>query len=105
VYVRYGGEPDIPAIDSILAMLDEDVREHWRMVGLALRLAYALSGATPAILRRSAVAVADGRLNLRLPKGHDALLGEAVERRLQALATALGKSAAVVVGSERRRSS
>jgi len=103
VYVRYGGEPDIPSIDSILAMLDEDAREHWRTVGLALRLAYALSAATPAILRRSAVTVADGRLNLRLPKGHEALLGEAVERRLQALATALGKSSAVIVGSDRRR--
>jgi exopolyphosphatase/guanosine-5'-triphosphate,3'-diphosphate pyrophosphatase len=103
VYVRYGGEPDIPSIGSILAMLDEDVREHWRTVGLALRLAYALSAATPAILKRSSIAAADGPVTLRLPKGHDSLLGEAVERRLQALGTALGKSAAVVVGRGGRR--
>jgi exopolyphosphatase/guanosine-5'-triphosphate,3'-diphosphate pyrophosphatase len=105
VYVRYGGEPDIAGIDSIVAMLDEDAREHWRTVGLALRLAYALSAATPAILKQSSLGVADGRLTLRLPKGQDSLLGEAVERRLQALATALGKSSTVAVGSGSRRSS
>jgi exopolyphosphatase / guanosine-5'-triphosphate,3'-diphosphate pyrophosphatase len=104
VYVRYGGEPDIAGVEAILTMLDEDTREHWRTVGLALRLAYALSAATPAILKRSAITVADSRVNLRLPKGQDALLGEAVERRLQALATALGKSSAVLIGNDRRRS-
>ena len=104
VYVRYGGEPDIANVDSVvLAMLDEEAREHWRTVGLALRLAYALSAATPAILKRSSITAADGRVTLRLPKGHDSLLGEAVERRLQALATALGKSPAVVVGGGGRR--
>ena len=103
VYVRYGGEPDIAEIDSIVAMLDEEMREHWRTVGLALRLAYALSAATPAILKRCALNATDGKVTLRLPKGHDALLGEAVERRLQALAASLGKSAAVAVGRDGRR--
>jgi exopolyphosphatase/guanosine-5'-triphosphate,3'-diphosphate pyrophosphatase len=93
----------VAAVESILAMLDEDAREHWRTVGLALRLAYALGAATPAVLKRSAVSLTEGRVALRLPRGHDSLLGEAVERRLHALAAALGKSAAVVVGSDRQR--
>jgi len=105
VYVRYGGEPDVAGVDSIVAMLDEETREHWRTVGLALRLAYALSAATPAILKRCAVTAADSKVTLRLPKGHDALLGEVVERRLQALAAALGKSPGVVLGRSRRRPS
>jgi exopolyphosphatase/guanosine-5'-triphosphate,3'-diphosphate pyrophosphatase len=102
VYIRYGGEAGVDGVDSVLAMLEDKVREQWRTVGLALRLAYALSAATPAILKRSELAVADAKVTLRLPKGQDALLGEAVERRLQALALAIGKSPAVVVGRDRR---
>jgi exopolyphosphatase/guanosine-5'-triphosphate,3'-diphosphate pyrophosphatase len=84
-------------------MLEEEAREHWYAVGLAMRLAYALSAATPALLKRSAVALTDARVTLRLPKGQGELLGEAVERRLGALATALGKSSAVAVGDSRQR--
>ncbi|HZF33107.1 MAG TPA: hypothetical protein VE914_14490, partial [Candidatus Angelobacter sp.] len=102
---RYGGEADMTAMHSALAMLSEDEREHWQSVGLALRLAYALSAATPAILKQSSIAVGDAKVTLRLPKGHDALLGEAVERRLQALAGALGKTAAVTLGKAKRGSS
>ena len=105
VFVRYGGEADMTAMHSALAMLSEDEREHWQSVGLALRLAYALSAATPAILKQSSIAVGDAKVTLRLPKGHDALLGEAVERRLQALAGALGKTAAVTLGKAKRGSS
>jgi exopolyphosphatase/guanosine-5'-triphosphate,3'-diphosphate pyrophosphatase len=98
VFVRYGGEADLTAMQSVLAMLSEEEHEHWQTVGLALRLAYALSAATPAILRHSAIAAGDSKLTLRIPKGNDALLGEAVERRLQALAGALGKISAVALG-------
>ena len=47
VYVRYGGEAGVDGVDSVLAMLEDKVREQWRTVGLALRLAYALTGASP----------------------------------------------------------
>jgi exopolyphosphatase/guanosine-5'-triphosphate,3'-diphosphate pyrophosphatase len=83
VFVRYGGEADLTSMHSVLAMLSEEEHEHWHSVGLALRLAYALSAATPAVLKQSSVVATDARLTLRLQKGHDALLGEAVERRLQ----------------------
>jgi exopolyphosphatase/guanosine-5'-triphosphate,3'-diphosphate pyrophosphatase len=86
-------------------MLSEEEHEHWHSVGLALRLAYALSAATPAVLRQSSIVATDARLTLRLQKGHDALLGEAVERRLQALASAVGKSPSVTVGKPKRAAS
>jgi exopolyphosphatase/guanosine-5'-triphosphate,3'-diphosphate pyrophosphatase len=92
-------------MQSVLAMLSEEEHEHWRSVGLALRLAYALSAATPAVLRQSSVSARDARVTLRLPKGHGELLGEAVERRLQALAGALGKTFAVTLGKAMRGSS
>jgi exopolyphosphatase/guanosine-5'-triphosphate,3'-diphosphate pyrophosphatase len=105
VFLRYGGEADLTAMQSVLAMLTEEEYEHWQSVGLALRLAYALSAATPAVLRQSSIAMGDVKLTLRLPKGHDALLGEAVERRLQALAAALGRTSAVAVGKPKRAAS
>jgi exopolyphosphatase/guanosine-5'-triphosphate,3'-diphosphate pyrophosphatase len=105
VFLRYGGEEDLTSMHSVLAMLNEEEREHWQSVGLALRLAYALSAATPAILRRSSLAVGAAKLTLRLPKGHGELLGEAVERRLQALAGACGKAFAVALGEAKRGSS
>jgi exopolyphosphatase/guanosine-5'-triphosphate,3'-diphosphate pyrophosphatase len=105
VFVRYGGEADLTSMHSVLAMLSEEEHEHWHSVGLALRLAYALSAATPAVLKQSSVVATDARLTLRLQKGHDALLGEAVERRLQALASAVGKSPSVTVGRPKRAAS
>ena len=51
VFIRYGGEADMTAMQSVLAMLTEEEHEHWQSVGLALRLAYALSAATPAVLQ------------------------------------------------------
>jgi exopolyphosphatase/guanosine-5'-triphosphate,3'-diphosphate pyrophosphatase len=89
----------------VLAMLTEEEHERWQSVGLALRLAYALSAATPAILRQSSLGLGDAKLTLRLPKGHGELLGEAVERRLQALAGAFGKTSAVALGKAKRGSS
>jgi hypothetical protein len=57
------------------------------------------------VLRQSVLVAGNEKLTLRLPKGHDALLGEAVERRLQALAGALGRTSAVALGKVKRRSS
>src|SRR5262249_6360731 len=105
VFIRYGGEADLTAMHSVLTMLTEEEHEHWQCVGLALRLAYVLSAVTPAILRQSSLGVGDAKLTLRLPKGHGELLGEAVERRLQALAAALGKTSVVTLGKGKRGSS
>jgi exopolyphosphatase/guanosine-5'-triphosphate,3'-diphosphate pyrophosphatase len=95
VFARYGGDPEAGQGEPALHVLAEDEREHWLAVGFALRLAYSLSAATPTILKQSGLSVSEARLTLRLPRGQQVLFGEAVERRLDALAKALGKSTAV----------
>ena len=70
-----------------------------RVLGLAQRLAYQVSGATRAVLARSALKF-DGRDDLRLilPDDGTAPRGAAVERRFQALATALRAGRATIEG-------
>ena len=66
--------------------------------GLAMRLGQRLSGGVAASLERSRLVRKDGVLRLEFRKGDEALFGEAVERRLDTLAEALGcRSEAVSV--------
>ena len=68
VSVRYGGEAD-PDCDAFRArLLDEEEHEHWRSVGLALRLAYSLTAATPGVLRQRRSQPAS-QLTLHAPEG------------------------------------
>jgi exopolyphosphatase/guanosine-5'-triphosphate,3'-diphosphate pyrophosphatase len=61
--------------------------------GLAMRLGQRLSGGVAASLERSRLVLKAGIIRLELPRGEEALFGEAVERRLNTLAAALGRQA------------
>ena len=58
--------------------------------GLAMRLGQRLSGGVAASLEASRLVLKAGMLRLELDRSVEALFGEAVERRLKALANALG---------------
>src|ERR1700741_2593360 len=58
--------------------------------GLAMRLGQRLSGGVASVLERTSLDVVDGAIRLRVAKGEEALIGDAVERRLVRLAEALG---------------
>lgn len=88
--VRYGGEPGGADLLSVVSMLDEAQRRRAMVTGLALRLAYSVSGATAELLSRTALRRDDVRVTLLLPPGERAMHGEAVQRRLDALGKALG---------------
>ncbi len=96
VAVRYGAGLDLHEIDAVRGMLDEARQRRSLVVGLALRLAYSLSGATPELLRRTQLVVGNDRLMLRLPRDGEVMSGEAVDRRLEALGRALERETAVV---------
>lgn len=96
---RYGGRngnvPDRKAVGHLL--MDED-RDQARTLGLALRLAYRLSGAARGVLPRASLAVEDGRVVLHLPEKLRDLAGEGVDKRLGALAQAMGLTPEVRYG-------
>jgi len=88
---RYGGNASIDYVPP-LRLLDDESRDHARAAGLALRLAYTLTGGVPGLLEGSALKLTDGKLVLTLMSDHALLAGEAVQRRLDALARVLGKT-------------
>ena len=59
--------------------------------GLAMRLGQRLSGGVAAVLRRTSLAAEDGQVRLNVRPGEEALIGDAVKRRLARLAEAVGR--------------
>ena len=58
--------------------------------GLAMRLGQRLSGGVGSVLKRTSLAAGDGTVELGVRRGEEALIGDAVERRLLRLADLLG---------------
>lgn len=91
---RYGGTAMLDSVPP-MRLLHEQAREDARAIGLALRLAYTLTGGVPGLLRGSSLRLSDARLTLNVLSGHALLLGEAVQRRLDALGRCLGRQAEI----------
>jgi len=66
--------------------------------GVAMRLGQRLSGGVGSVLKRTRLTATDGALQLNVRRGEEALVGDAVERRLLRLAETLGREAVVVSG-------
>ena len=80
--------PSDPYAD-VFTLLSEDRQRDAEILGKALRLGAMLSGAAPGSLEDTAIAVEGDRLVLTLRGAARDLRGEAVERRLGALANRL----------------
>ena len=89
VAARYAGSLEPVAGEGVLRLIDEPSVGRALVLGLALRLAYSLSGATPGLLEETSLRMTPDRLNLHLPKDGAVMYGEAVSRRLEALGRAL----------------
>jgi exopolyphosphatase/guanosine-5'-triphosphate,3'-diphosphate pyrophosphatase len=89
-FIRYGGKPESEKAGTPRELMDERQRHRAQIIGLAHRLAITVCGGTPAILRRSALSVADGNIHVKLPDDGSAAPGDVMERRLKALAKAVG---------------
>ncbi len=85
--MRYGGSPNSKEAESATALLSDRARKRASLLSAALRLAFRVSGATRAILHHSALRVDGPLLELVLPSDGSVPDGEAVQRRLRALAT------------------
>jgi exopolyphosphatase / guanosine-5'-triphosphate,3'-diphosphate pyrophosphatase len=88
LFTAFGGGGERPAILGQLASTQDLDRA--RLWGLAIRLAQRLSGGTATPLKASAIAADDGVITLQIAPEMAALIGEAVNRRLRQLATAMG---------------
>ncbi len=87
----------------VARLMDDEVLAEARRTGLALRLAYTVNGGVPELLRRASLRLERGDLVLRVPGRGPLQGGEAVERRLTALARALGAEARIRIAPARAR--
>jgi exopolyphosphatase / guanosine-5'-triphosphate,3'-diphosphate pyrophosphatase len=90
LHARYGGAADDPVKAPLLALLDPAAASEARALGLALRLAYTLSGGALELLDQVRLRRVGASLALDLPPDGNLFAGEAVQRRLDALGRALG---------------
>lgn len=99
IYTRYGGPERSPDIEDFLGILSRRAARQARVLGLAQRLAYQVSGATGSVLKDSALRIdKNDRLCLKLPSKEVAPGGGVVERRIQALGDAVGANEIVIKG-------
>jgi exopolyphosphatase / guanosine-5'-triphosphate,3'-diphosphate pyrophosphatase len=90
LHARYGGAADDPVKGPTRPLLDEDVAAGARAFGLALRLAYTLCGGALELLDQVRLTRDPAGIALELPPTGNLFVGEAVQRRLDALGRALG---------------
>lgn len=83
---------------KLASLLRPGEDERVRAWGKAIRLAQRLSGGTEALLRKTRIALAKGKIVLTIPAKQRELYSDAVERRLVQLGKAMGREAEVRFG-------
>jgi exopolyphosphatase/guanosine-5'-triphosphate,3'-diphosphate pyrophosphatase len=98
LHARYGGAVEDPIKAALRGLLDYDAAAEARRLGLALRLAYTLCGGALELLEQVRLGRAGERVILELPASGSLFVGEAVQRRLDALGRSLGLATRTVRG-------
>ena len=93
LHTRYGGAVDDPFREPTSALLDAGAAGEVRALGGALRLAYALTGGRIELLSDTWLGRERGSLIFEVPSGNSLFVGETMQRRLGAVARALGTTA------------
>ncbi|MBP0443463.1 Ppx/GppA family phosphatase [Roseomonas sp. SSH11] len=91
---------DSVMLEPARRLLGPTAQQRAERIGAALRLAYTLSGGTPALLAGTSLIPRGGRLILRLVEGSGVFAGESVQRRVDSLAAAMGLEAMVEVAPQ-----
>ncbi|MDR6291570.1 exopolyphosphatase/guanosine-5'-triphosphate,3'-diphosphate pyrophosphatase [Inquilinus ginsengisoli] len=102
VYVRYGADLGDALTRPVLELLTDAARTRALILGQTLRLAHTLTGGATSLLERTSLAFSGDAVVLTLPADEEALTGFAVDRRLDAVAKALGRPGRVAVEESRR---
>lgn len=97
LYHRYEGAATPPALESLGRLVSEDEVRWARILGQSLRLAPAVFGATPALLKDCALKLTKSRVRLGIPAAQEALTGETLAKRLDQLAASLGRKSRIKV--------
>jgi exopolyphosphatase/guanosine-5'-triphosphate,3'-diphosphate pyrophosphatase len=102
LHARYGGSAEADVKQATRRLIGEAEHTEARRIGIALRLAYTLSGGAVGILEQLRLTAVDGDIVISVPD--DCLLwsGETVQRRFDAVGRAFERRAIVRLGDARR---
>ena len=99
VHARYGGDGDSDAAGAAARLTEPEAVRRADLLGRALRLGHTITGGAPGLLDDISLRLDERGLVLTLASRNQVLMGEAVRRRLDALAAALGRAASVEVAT------
>jgi exopolyphosphatase/guanosine-5'-triphosphate,3'-diphosphate pyrophosphatase len=97
VYYRYAGDADVPEDINVASLLGKDGTLQALRVGLAARLAFALTSAIEGELPKMSLKLTSETVTLQLPPRREALLGEIIAKRLDDLAEAFNRKGETVI--------
>ncbi len=98
VFHRYSGDEEVPKALVIEDLLDKDDEALALRIGLAARLAFAMSASAVGELSHTKLRLTPGKVLLDVPRRREALAGEPVLKRLGALAAALDRKGEILIG-------
>jgi exopolyphosphatase/guanosine-5'-triphosphate,3'-diphosphate pyrophosphatase len=101
LYVRYGGRLDDPQVVVARGLVDSAKAAKANILGLALRLGQTLTGGVTTLLQRTSLTLDEETLYLTLPEDGRVMLGDSVQRRLEAVAKSLNRRGKITVNSAR----
>jgi exopolyphosphatase/guanosine-5'-triphosphate,3'-diphosphate pyrophosphatase len=97
VFHRYSGDEDFPKEIADRGLLEEEDGMRARRIGLASRLGFDLSASAVGELPEYRLKLTPTRVLLEIPRRRQAIAGEPVQKRLNALAQGLGRRGEIVV--------
>jgi len=100
-YVRYGGRLEDPQVAVARGLVDSAKTAKANILGLALRLGQTLTGGVTTLLQRTSLTLDEETLYLTLPEDGRVMLGDSVQRRLDAVAKSLNRRGKITVNSAR----
>ncbi len=95
LYYRYQSEASAPIIEQAHALLAESRIQRIQTIGLAMRLAYALSAGAPGWVGKTSLKIEGDKLVLRVPRGEPLFKSGSYDRRLKRLADHMGFGAQI----------
>jgi exopolyphosphatase/guanosine-5'-triphosphate,3'-diphosphate pyrophosphatase len=98
LHARYGAPAEDPILADFIGLLPPERILRARAIGQTFRLAYTLTGGAPDLLGETNLSQDADALVLSVPEHTAIYTGEAVQRRLEALARTLGRRAIVRLG-------
>jgi len=98
LFHRYSGDEEVPRNLVIEDLLDGNDEMLALRIGLAARLAFALSASAVGELGHTRLRLTPNKLLLDVPRKREAIAGEPVLKRLGALATSLDRKGELLIG-------